>query len=79
MIHRIDYGPHDVWRQYENPLAFLTVAERPQATKPPTNASDLAHFDEVLCESSQGAPGRSKNAASSITDKKGTVLEPSVR
>lgn len=25
MIHRIDYGPHDVWEGYENPLAFLTV------------------------------------------------------
>lgn len=25
MIHRVDYGPHDVWQGYENPLAFLTV------------------------------------------------------
>jgi methyltransferase family protein len=26
MIHRIDYGPHDVWlNRYDNPLAFLTV------------------------------------------------------
>lgn len=25
MIHRVDYGPHDVWQSYENPLAFLTV------------------------------------------------------
>lgn len=25
MIHRIDYGPHDIWAHYENPLAFLTV------------------------------------------------------
>ena len=25
MIHRVDYGPHDVWQGYDNPLAFLTV------------------------------------------------------
>jgi hypothetical protein len=26
MIHRIDYGPHDLWlTKYDNPLAFLTV------------------------------------------------------
>lgn len=26
MIHRIDYGPHDLWQKnYDNPLAFLTV------------------------------------------------------
>jgi Methyltransferase domain len=26
MIHRIDYGPHDLWlNSYSNPLAFLTV------------------------------------------------------
>lgn len=25
MIHRVDYGPHDVWQNYENRLAFLTV------------------------------------------------------
>jgi SAM-dependent methyltransferase len=25
MIHRVDYGPHDVWQQYANPLVFLTV------------------------------------------------------
>jgi SAM-dependent methyltransferase len=25
MIHRVDYGPHDVWRSYRNQLAFLTV------------------------------------------------------
>jgi len=26
MIHRIDYGPHDVWlHSYRNPLAFLTI------------------------------------------------------
>jgi hypothetical protein len=25
MVHRIDYGPHDVWQTYRNPLAFLTV------------------------------------------------------
>lgn len=26
MIHRVDYGPHDVWvARYANPLAFLTV------------------------------------------------------
>jgi SAM-dependent methyltransferase len=26
MIHRVDYGPHDVWTTaYDNPLAFLTV------------------------------------------------------
>jgi hypothetical protein len=27
MIHRIDYGPHDVWQSYRNPLAFLTVPD----------------------------------------------------
>ena len=25
MLHRIDYGPHDVWRSYSNPLTFLIV------------------------------------------------------
>jgi hypothetical protein len=25
MVHRIDYGPHDVWQTYRNPLTFLTV------------------------------------------------------
>ena len=26
MIHRIDYGPHDLWlHSYENPLTFLTI------------------------------------------------------
>jgi hypothetical protein len=25
MVHRIDYGPHDIWQSYRNPLAFLTV------------------------------------------------------
>jgi SAM-dependent methyltransferase len=28
MIHRIDYGPHDLWQSYGNPLAFLTVPGR---------------------------------------------------
>jgi SAM-dependent methyltransferase len=27
MIHRVDYGPHDVWEGYDNPLAFLTVPQ----------------------------------------------------
>jgi hypothetical protein len=25
MIHRVDYGPHDIWRSYRNQFAFLTV------------------------------------------------------
>lgn len=25
MIHRVDYGPHDIWQTYRNPLSFLTV------------------------------------------------------
>jgi hypothetical protein len=25
MIHRVDYGPHDVWQSYANPLTFLTI------------------------------------------------------
>jgi SAM-dependent methyltransferase len=25
MIHRIDYGPHDIWQRYRNPLTFLTI------------------------------------------------------
>ena len=27
MVHRIDYGPHDVWQSCENPLEFLTVPD----------------------------------------------------
>lgn len=27
MIHRVDYGPHDVWRSYANPLLFLTFPD----------------------------------------------------
>lgn len=27
MIHRVDYGPHDCWASYENPLTFLTIPE----------------------------------------------------
>jgi SAM-dependent methyltransferase len=27
MVHRIDYGPHDIWRSYENLLEFLTVPD----------------------------------------------------
>lgn len=27
MIHRVDYGPHDLWQRYDNPLTFLTVPE----------------------------------------------------
>ncbi len=27
MIHRVDYGLHDVWRQYENQLTFLIFPE----------------------------------------------------
>lgn len=26
MIHRVDYGPHSLWRTYKNPLAFLTAS-----------------------------------------------------
>lgn len=26
MIHRVDYGPHDLWRTYQNPLTFLTAS-----------------------------------------------------
>jgi len=25
MVHRVDYGPHDVWTSYRNQFAFLTV------------------------------------------------------
>ncbi len=25
MVHRIDYGPHSIWREYKNPLTFLAV------------------------------------------------------
>jgi hypothetical protein len=25
MIHRVDYGPHDIWQSYDNPLTFLTI------------------------------------------------------
>jgi SAM-dependent methyltransferase len=28
MAHRIDYGPHDIWSSYRNPLSFLTVPDR---------------------------------------------------
>jgi SAM-dependent methyltransferase len=27
MVHRVDYGPHDIWASYKNPLVFLTVPE----------------------------------------------------
>lgn len=27
MVHKIDYGPHQCWRDYRNPLLFLTVPE----------------------------------------------------
>ncbi|SUS08923.1 hypothetical protein DF3PB_950013 [uncultured Defluviicoccus sp.] len=27
MIHRVDYGPHDCWTLYENPLTFLAIPE----------------------------------------------------
>ncbi len=28
MIHRVDYGPHHLWRTYRNPLTFLTASQR---------------------------------------------------
>ena len=28
MVHRVDYGPHSIWRQYDNPLMFLTINKR---------------------------------------------------
>lgn len=28
MIHKVDYGPHGLDRNYENPLTFLTIQER---------------------------------------------------
>lgn len=27
MIHRVDYGPHDIWKSYSNPLAYLTISD----------------------------------------------------
>jgi SAM-dependent methyltransferase len=27
MIHRVDYGPHDLWRTYKNPLTFLSPSK----------------------------------------------------
>ncbi len=27
MIHRVDYGPHDVWRSYTNLLSFLAIPD----------------------------------------------------
>ena len=26
-VHRIDYGPHDIWRSKENPFEWLTISD----------------------------------------------------